>query len=44
MSQGVSVTSLKCESKSNPLGIEEGSPRLSWELNSTGRGVYANSV
>ena len=39
MSQGVSVTSLKCESKSNPLGIEEGSPRLSWALNSTDRGV-----
>ena len=39
MSQGVSVTSLKCESKSNPLGIEERSPRLSWALNSTDRGV-----
>ena len=39
MSQGLSVSSLKCESKSNPLGIEEGTPRLSWELKSAERSI-----
>lgn len=39
MSQVLSVSSLKCESKINPLGIEEASPRLSWALKSTERGI-----
>jgi hypothetical protein len=32
--QKVEVVDLKCESRTNPLGIESLSPRLSWELQS----------
>jgi len=34
----VVVTGLRCESRSNPLGIDERQPRLSWILQSTQRG------
>ncbi|WP_158827498.1 alpha-L-rhamnosidase [Mucilaginibacter lacusdianchii] len=37
--QGVRVNALKCEYKSNPLGIESVAPHLSWLLQSTGRNV-----
>jgi alpha-L-rhamnosidase len=30
--QGISPTNLLCESKSNPLGLTETSPRLSWQV------------
>jgi alpha-L-rhamnosidase len=29
--QGISPTNLQCEAKSNPLGLSETSPRLSWQ-------------
>jgi alpha-L-rhamnosidase len=35
----VTVVSLKCENKVNPLGIDLESPRLSWNLESAKRGV-----
>ncbi|TDH29340.1 alpha-L-rhamnosidase [Segetibacter sp. 3557_3] len=39
----LSVTNLKCEQKTNPLGIEAKAPRLSWELQSKQRGVLQNA-
>ena len=41
--QGISPTNLQCESKSNPIGLSETSPRLSWQVVSTNaseRGQY----
>lgn len=35
----LSVGVLKCESKAAPLGVENPSPRLSWQLKSEGRSV-----
>lgn len=35
---GVGVQDLKCEYRTNPLGIDVGSPRLSWCLTSSDRG------
>jgi alpha-L-rhamnosidase len=35
----VSVTGLQCEYRSNPLGIDESRPRLSWRLDSHKRAV-----
>jgi alpha-L-rhamnosidase len=35
----VAVTSLRCEDLSAPLGLDAASPRLSWILESPGRGV-----
>ncbi|MDB6067652.1 MAG: Alfa-L-rhamnosidase [Pedosphaera sp.] len=37
--QGISPTNLQCESKSNPLGLSETSPRLSWQVVSTVAGA-----
>lgn len=39
----LSVTGLECEYTENPLGIDEPSPNLSWELSSTQRGVTQES-
>ncbi|WP_207422542.1 family 78 glycoside hydrolase catalytic domain [Desertivirga brevis] len=38
-SQSLSVSRLKCEYKTNPLGIGNSSPRFAWELSSGQRGV-----
>ena len=38
-SQTLTATNLKCENKENPLGVEQISPKLSWELHSTERGI-----
>ncbi|WP_207535197.1 family 78 glycoside hydrolase catalytic domain [Desertivirga arenae] len=38
-SQSLTVNRLKCEYKTNPLGIENKSPRFAWELGSLQRGV-----
>src|ERR1039457_4502188 len=41
--QGIFATNLQCESKSNPLGLTETSPRLSWQEVATvptARGQY----
>ncbi len=35
----VSLTNLKCEYKTNPLGSDVARPRLSWQLQADGRGV-----
>lgn len=37
--QALKVTHLQCEYKDNPSGIEAASPKLSWELQSTGRNI-----
>lgn len=37
--QFLTVTNLKCENKVDPLGVEQGSPKLSWEIKSDQRGV-----
>lgn len=34
-SAGISPTNLQCESKTNPLGLTETSPRLSWQVAAT---------
>ena len=39
VSQGLSVDHLKCEYKTNPLGIERTSPKLSWQLQSNQRSI-----
>jgi len=39
LSAGVRPTDLRCEQLENPFGIDAPSPRLSWMLNATGRGV-----
>ncbi len=39
----VSVTNLRCEYKSNPVGIDVASPRLSWELVSSERGTLQSA-
>src|SRR5262245_1696625 len=31
LAQGISPTNLLCEAKSNPIGLSETSPRLSWQ-------------
>ncbi|TAK94302.1 MAG: rhamnosidase, partial [Verrucomicrobia bacterium] len=36
---GTSVTNLRCEHRANPLGLDATQPRLSWQLESTERGV-----
>ena len=33
----VSVTNIKCDGRTNPLGIEDKNPRFSWEINSNER-------
>lgn len=38
--QAIQVTDLRTEYTSNPLGIDETSPRLSWKLTSSERGQY----
>src|SRR5690348_17235708 len=38
-SQGLSVVSLKCENKTNPLAVEKSAPSLSWQLKSDQRSV-----
>ncbi|WP_394917211.1 family 78 glycoside hydrolase catalytic domain [uncultured Robinsoniella sp.] len=38
-----SVYELECESAVNPLGIDESTPKLSWKLNSSQRGVMQTS-
>lgn len=38
-SQPLQIVSLRCENKTNPLGIESKSPLLSWELKSDGRNI-----
>jgi alpha-L-rhamnosidase len=43
MSQRLSVVTLKCESKINPLGIENANPILSWQLLSSERGISQTS-
>lgn len=35
----VSVTRLKCEYMTEPIGIDIKLPRLSWEIASSGRGI-----
>lgn len=35
---GLSITALRCEYRENPLGIETAMPRLSWVMESQGRG------
>src|ERR1039457_2147210 len=43
VAQGISPTNLQCESKPNPLGLTETSPRLSWQAVATvpeARGQY----
>src|SRR5260370_39251022 len=35
VAQGISPTNLQCEAKSNPLGLSETSPRLSWQVVAT---------
>lgn len=37
--QAVAVRNLRCEMRVNPLGIDTRAPRLSWQLNSSLRGV-----
>jgi|GEM_PF-67301 len=37
--QGISPTNLQCESKSNPIGLSETSPRLSWQDVATAAGA-----
>jgi len=37
--QDLKLTNLRCEYRINPTGIESLSPRLSWEIQSGGRGV-----
>jgi len=39
----LAVKNLRCEYKSDPLGIDVRKPRLSWELTSTERGVLQTS-
>ena len=44
--QGISPTNLQCEAKSNPIGLSETSPRLSWQDVATvsgARGQYLAS-
>src|SRR5271154_7079820 len=36
--QGISPTNLQCEAKSNPIGLSETSPRLSWQVVATSAG------
>lgn len=38
-SKKAALTRLRCEFRENPLGIDVTKPRLSWEINSTGRNV-----
>jgi len=38
-SQNLSVTNLRCESRSNPLGVDKLKPQFSWELRSRQRSV-----
>jgi alpha-L-rhamnosidase len=37
--QGIKLLNLRCEYRTNPQGIENPAPRLSWELQSSHRGV-----
>jgi alpha-L-rhamnosidase len=37
------VTDLKCEYETNPLGIDVARPRLSWRMESSGRGVLQSA-
>ena len=37
--QGISPINLQCESKSNPIGLSETSPRLSWQVVATTQGA-----
>ncbi len=37
--QGLQVSSLRCEYRKNPFGIVEPRPRLSWEIQSTGKDI-----
>lgn len=37
--QSLKVVNLQCEYKTNPLGIESATPKLSWQLQSDARGV-----
>src|SRR5689334_484638 len=39
LSQELFVTHTRCENKNNPIGIENTSPSLSWQLKSKQRGV-----
>ena len=39
----LAVKNLRCEYKSDPMGIDVRRPRLSWELVSTERGVLQTS-
>src|SRR6186713_3387181 len=38
-SSPISVTNLRCEMLSNPEGIDVLTPRLSWEINGTDKGI-----
>ena len=37
--QGIMPTNLQCEAKSNPIGLSETSPRLSWQVGATAPGA-----
>jgi alpha-L-rhamnosidase len=37
--QQLTVTSLRCESRSNPLGVDALEPKLSWQLQSTQQNI-----
>ena len=36
---GVSINNLRCEMLNNPVGIDTESPRVSWRISSSDRGV-----
>lgn len=39
----LSITNLRCEYKTNPIGIDARPPRLSWELDSPQRGAVRSA-
>lgn len=41
--QQLTVTSLRCESRSNPLGVEASQPKLSWQLQSSQQNILQTS-
>ncbi|UEG52858.1 glycoside hydrolase family 78 protein [Mucilaginibacter daejeonensis] len=43
LAQDLKVGKLQCEYKSDPQGIEEASPKLSWQLQSTGHNIIQTS-
>lgn len=41
--QGIEAMNLKCEARSNPLGIDVTNPKLSWQIKTSGRGFLQSA-